>query len=154
MKYLIFIIVFACVGYWYYHTHPTALKQAQDAAKVAQTKGVNAVDAVTTASFSGVSKEAQIYYLKNRNYGTSATKNICVDVTSNGGFGDVISAIKKVGNVVTCTVDQNYPSKSFTITVPSLATKGQYYCTDQNAFIGLIPSIKNGGGFTAGMQCK
>ena len=153
MKYIIGFIVISWVIIWYFHTHPNAPQQTRDAVATAQATGAAAVDAVTTTSFSGVAKDAQVYYLKNRNYGTSATKNICVDVTSNQGFGDIITAIKKVNNVVTCTADSDYPSKSFTITVPSLLKKGQYYCTDQNAFIGLVPSISKGP-FAIGSKCQ
>jgi hypothetical protein len=153
MKFIIFVLVVTSLGYWYYTSHPESLKQAQDFIKTTETKSKETADSGTMASLSGAGKVAKVYYVKNNNYGISATKNICMDVTSENGFGDVLAGIKKLGGAVTCMVDSNYPSKSFTITVPSLAKKGQYYCTDQNQFVGLIPNIKNEP-FDSGIKCK
>ena len=153
MKFIIFILILAGLGYWYYTSHPTALKQAQDAAVQAQATGKTAVDNGTMASLGGANKVAKIYYVNNNDYGKSVTKNICVDPTSSNGFGDIISGMKNLGSAVTCGVDTNYPSKSFTITVPSLSHKGQQYCTDQNASVVLVP-ILGTSGYVKGLQCK
>ncbi len=145
MKFIIFVLVLAGVGYWYYTAYPSDVKKAREAGEIA-------VDSGTMASLEGAGKVAKNYFLKNTNYGISATKNICMDVTSENGFGDVLSGIKKLGGTVTCTVDSNYPAKSFTVTIPSLTKKGQYYCTDETQFVGLIPSIQSEP-FSAGMKC-
>ncbi len=146
MKFIIFVLVLAGVGYWYYTAYPSDVKKAREAGEVA-------VDTGTMASLEGAAKIAKNYFLKNNNYGISTTKNICMNVTSENGFGDVLAGIKKLGGVVTCTVDSNFPTKSFTLTIPSLAKKGQYYCIDQNQSVELIPSIKNVP-FSPGLMCK
>lgn len=153
MKFIIFVLVITSLGYWYYTSHPEAFKQAQDFIKTTEAKSKEAADSGTMVSLNGAGKVAKIYYVKNSNYGISPTKNICMDVTSENGFGDVLAGIKKLGGSVTCTLDPNYPAKSFTVTVPSLAKKGQYYCTDQNQFVGLIPNITSAP-FSAGITCK
>ena len=139
-------------GGYYYFKHPNAINQAKTTSQTVVKTTIADVDKVTTNSFKAAGVDAQVYYLKHRNYGSSSKQNICVDVTSNGGFGDVVSAIQKVGNVITCAVATDYPSRSFTIAVPSLVNKGQFYCTDQGGFIGLIPNTKTP--FESGVKCK
>lgn len=152
MKFLLLLIVLGgLIGYYYFHTHPKAtVRETADSLK--QT-AAQKIDEGTQKSFAGVSVDAQIYYLRNKNYGKSETANICTAPTSAGGLGDIIYAMKKLGSKVSCAVDGHFPSKSFTLTVPAVATKNQYYCTDQNGYNGLIPSLSTGN-FALGFNCK
>ena len=149
---LILIIVLGIAGYLY-KKHPHAVENAKTTAHTVVKKTAEDIDKGTMTSFKAVGADAQIYYLRNRNYGASATKSICTDVTSNGGLGDIVSGMQKVGSAVSCVTDKEYPSKSFTLTVPSVAQKGQYYCTDQNGYIGLVPSITKAP-FSLGLKCR
>ncbi len=149
--FILILIIAAAGGYWYFHTHSGATISGTANSIATQTE--TDIDAGTQKSFSGVSVDAQVYYLRNRNYGSSGSANICTAATSNGGLGDIISAMQKLGSTVSCIVDPNYPSKSFTLTVPSLANHGQYFCTDQNGYVGLVPSVTTAP-FRAGLACK
>ena len=153
MRFLLLLVIVASIGGYYYFKHPNAINQAKTTGQAIVTTTVTDVDNVTMGSFKAAGVDAQVYYLKHRNYGTSSKQNICVDVTSNGGVGDVVSAIKKVNNSITCAVATDYPSRSFTITVPSLVHKGQFYCTDQGGFIGLIPNTTKAP-FESGVKCQ
>jgi hypothetical protein len=153
MKLLLLLVVVLGIAGYIYHKNPHAVQQAQTTAQTAIKTTAADIDAGTAASFKAVSADAQVYYFRNRNYGASASKSICTDVTSNGGLGDIVSAMQKVGSSVSCVTDKDYPSKSFTLTVPSLAQKGQYYCTDQNGYIGLVPSMSKAP-FVLGLKCK
>jgi len=95
-----------------------------------------------------------VYYFQNRNYGVSATKNICEDSTSSTSLGSIVSDIQKYTNLVSCVPAQDFPSRSFTLIAPSFVNKGQYYCTDQSGFDGLIPSIAPTSSFKEGIVCK
>ena len=112
------------------------------------------IDVAVSTALKSVSPVSLAYYGANRNYGTSATNNICVDTTSSGSVGAVIGTIQKYTQAITCTVDQNFPAKSFTITAASAAHAGEYFCIDQNGSVDLIPALSSKSGFVAGLSCK
>ncbi len=160
MKKIILILILIGVGYGYYYY--TTHKQNVDAViqNVNDTK--NAIVDTTTASIdmtiknavAGVDKVSPVYYYNNRSYGASSTSNICLDTSSSASIGSIIAFVQKYTKAISCTVDPVFPSKSFTLTAPSLTNKGQYYCTDQSGFVGLIPDINLSSNFKIGLSCK
>ena len=155
---LIFIVVFAlaAAGYYYYVRKPTSIADVNtdyNTAKsnVIQTTNTGFDDAVSGV-LKGVSIGATPYYVQNKNYGVSATQNICNDTTNGGSIGSIVSAIQKYTKAVNCTPAQDFPSRSFTITAPSKVNPGEYFCADQGGFAGLIPNLS--GGFSVGIKCK
>jgi hypothetical protein len=145
------LVIALIIGGWYLYT--SNKKEVDTVATSVATATKESIDIATQKSFGGVGTNARVYYLRNRNYGSSAKNSICTASTSNGGLGDIVGAMQKLGSTVSCIVDPNFPSKSFTLTVPSAAHKGQHYCTDQNGFIGLIPSLTSAP-FSLGFACK
>ncbi len=161
MKKIIGIIILLAIaygGYWYLNNK----SKVNDAINNANTLKNNVigqtttqVDAIIKDSIKSVGSVSLAYYVQNRNYGISNQKNICADASQNISIGTIIAGIQKVTtNSVSCVVDTNFPSKSFTIIAPSTVNIGQYYCTDQNGFVGLIPNISPTSGFKQGLKCK
>ena len=149
------VIVLVYVGARYYFQHKTAT----DASIVSVDTTITAAaeksaDAAVSGALKSVSPVSLAYYGANRNYGTSATDNICVDTTSSGSVGAVIGTIQKYTQAISCAVDQAFPAKSFTITAASAAHKGEYFCIDQNGAVDLIPALSSKNGFVAGISCK
>ncbi len=112
------------------------------------------IDTAVTSALKGVGAVAPIYYLQNRSYGVSATQNICRDSTSTSSLGSIVADIQSYTKMVSCVVDSDFPSRSFTIIAPSKANAGQYFCTDQSGVLNLIPSIAVGSAFKEGIKCK
>ncbi len=156
-KFYIIIIVVALGygGYWYIN-HQSETKDFIN--NVIDTKNnvvnkTNAeIDSLIKSAVSGVNTISPLYYLQNRNYGISATENICLNTESKGSIGGVISGIQKLTKAVTCTVDPDFPSKSFTLIAPSLIDKEISYCTDQSGFSVINTVSMNT--FKAGFKCK
>lgn len=149
---LLLILILIAGGYFFYHYHQKEISQTISDASSA-TK--NAGDAGIQSALAGVGKISPLYYIQNnRSYGASAAKNLCFDSNSSNSLGSIIADIQSVAKSVSCTVDSDFPSRSFTITVPSFANTGQYFCTDQSGIVGLIPSIEKDSSFKQGIKCK
>lgn len=144
---LVLIIIGAVWGYRYISRHQEVIDE------VVQTTN-EGYDAAISAGLKAVAKATPLYYFDNRSYGESATKNICFDDTSNNSLGSIIADIEKYTKAVTCTVDPDFPSRSFTITAPSRAHAGEYLCADQSGFVGLVPDITKDGTFRLGIKCR
>ena len=160
MKDLLTLIVLIAIvggGYYYYEHNKGAVDNAvatADNAKNAIVATTTAgIDAATKTGLGSIAPVSLAYYAENRNYGISATKNICNDTTSPTSVGSVVSAIQQYTKAIDCTVDTDFPSKSFTITAPSLANSGEYYCIDQNGTVDLIANINTSDTFKAGLSC-
>jgi hypothetical protein len=110
------------------------------------------MDGLIKSAVNGVSKVSLPYYIQNRNYGVSETENICINAESKVSLGGVISGIQKYTKTVTCIVDPEFPSRSFTIIAPSLIDKNLSYCSDQVGFFTVNTSTNNT--FKAGLRCK
>jgi hypothetical protein len=155
---LILIIVLVWGGYYYYTHHKATVDNAITDAKKTKDKIVETTIATTDATIKSavgsVSPISFAYYAKNRNYGESPAKNICNDSTSSASIGSIISSVQALTSSVSCTMDTVFPARSFTLIASSLLNKGQYYCTDQNGGVNLIPSISTGSSFKAGMSCR
>lgn len=155
---LILLVVAVYGGYYYYNHNKVAVDSAivdaeETKNKIVETSLATADNTVKSAVGS-VSTLSLAYYATDRNYGASAQKNICNDTTSKGSIGGVISGIQILTKSISCVVDTNFPAKSFTLTASSPANKGQYYCTDQNGGVNLIPSVAPSSTFKVGLSCK
>ena len=146
MRFLATLVLLAAIigGIYYYHQHQASINLT----------AATGIDAALTTELKGVAPASLAYYASNRNYGTSATKNICDDTTSATSMGAIIGDIQTYTNSISCTVDGSFPAKSFTVTAPSFVNKGQYFCTDQNGVVDLIPGLSSSKGFKAGLSCK
>jgi hypothetical protein len=155
---LVLAIAIFAGGYYYYTHHKakvdTAIKNASDTKNTIIATTTAGIDSAIKSAIGSIAPLSLVYYAKDRNYGESATKNICNDTTSAGSIGGIISGIQVYTKSISCVVDTNYPSKSFTIVASSFAHKGEYYCTDQNGKVELIPSVSSGNTFKAGFSCK
>jgi hypothetical protein len=153
MKIIGFIAALALLigGYAYYNRHKMQVAEGVGTVVGATNAGI---DAAIQTGMKGVAKVSPVYYLQDRNYGVSDTQNICFDSASKNSLSTIISEIQQHTKGVSCVADPDYPSRSFTITAPSFSNKGQYYCTDQSGFAGLIPAIATGGTFRIGVRCK
>ena len=161
MKGLTTLIVFIGIiagGYYYYaHNKSTvdgAISSATSATNGAIATTTTSIDSAIQAGLKSVNPISLYYYTTNRNYGISDTKNICNDTTSSNSIGAIISDIQIYTKSISCVVDPNFPSKSFTIVASSVANSGQYYCTDQNGAVNLIPSVSQTSTFKSGISCK
>lgn len=159
MDKLIVLAILIAIGYgfYYYHTNQKDGQTVTESAIEIRDRAVATtnvgIDAIIKSAIQGIDKISPVYYYKNRSYGKSAVSNICTDSESDTSIGAIIANLEVYTKAVTCTVDPNFPTKSFTIVAPSFANKGSYYCTDQSGFVGLIPDIKTGT-FKAGLACK
>lgn len=158
MKTFYIIIILAALvygGYWYIN-HQSDTKDFINNINNTKNSVVNKttaeIDGLIKNAVSGVNTISPLYYLQNRNYGISATENICVNTKSKGSIGGIISEIQKLTKAVTCVVDTNFPSKSFTLVAPSLIDKNVSYCTDQSGFSVINTASVNT--FKAGFKCK
>lgn len=152
MKFLIFLIIVGLGGYIYYSYHQAQLEKTT-ASIVSATN--TSIDATVQSTLQGVAKVSPAYYIQNgRSYGASSAKNICYDTTSNTSLGSIIADIEQYTKAVSCVVDTDFPARSFTITAASHVHEGQYFCTDQSGYVGLIPSIRSGSTFKVGIKCK
>jgi len=158
MKKLYIIIILAALGYgiyWYInHQQETknSINNIIDTKNSVVNKTTAEIDGLIKNAISGVNTISPLYYLQNRNYGISTNENICVNTKSKGSIGGIISEIQKLTKRVTCTVDSDFPSKSFTLVAPSLIDKNISYCTDQSGFYVINNSSVNT--FKAGFKCK
>lgn len=157
---LILIILVALIGGGYYYSvrKPQNLQTVTNDINNTK-KGIidttnNSIDSAVASFFKGIGAYSPVYYVQNRNYGVSASQNICNDTTNAGSVGSIISSIQKYTKSVSCIVATDYPSRSFTITAPSKVSTGQYFCADQSGFVGLIPSISMFSTFKEGVKCK
>jgi len=165
---IIFILILIALGfggYWYFIHKPninnvvnnidinSVVNNINEVKNNVVTKTNADIDAIIKSTLSGVSSISPLYYLQNgRNYGLSATQNICTNSKSKGSLGNIISSIQQYTKAVTCVVDPNFPSKSFTIIAPSLINKGLSYCTDQAGFF--MISLTSNSSYKAGFKCK
>lgn len=156
-KLLAFIVILAVAGgfYWYL-VHKDSVDQSVNNAKnTVVNTGNTAVDTAIKTALSGVGSAAPIYYLQNKeSYGMSATQNICNDPTSANSISSIVTTIQKYTGSVSCVVDSDFPSRSFTIVAPSLVNEGQFFCADQSGFAGLIPNVNDNASYKAGRKCK
>ena len=150
---LVVVALLAFGGYWYFN-HQAEVKTFINNMETAKN---NAVATTTTdadnfikTTIQGVNTLSPLYYFQNRNYGVSATQNICNDTTSKGSLGGIISTIQTYTKAVSCVVNPTFPSTTFTIIAPSLANSGEYYCTDQSGFSVLTSEDT----FETGVKCK
>ncbi len=154
--YILFIVVILSFGgYWYLNHQPEVNNFINKIINIKNEVVVSTtedIDALIKKAVSGVSTVSLIYYTQNRNYGVSETENICINAESKISLGGIISGIQKYTKTVTCVVDTDFPSRSFTIIAPSLIDKNQSYCSDQAGFSIIDTSIKNN--FKAGIKCK
>ena len=154
--YVLLIIAALCYGGYWYVNHQLETKDfinnINNTKNAVVNKTTAEIDGLIKNAVSGVNTISPLYYLQNRNYGISATENICVNTKSKGSIGGIISEIQKLTNRVTCTVDPNFPSKSFTLVAPSLTDKNVSYCTDQSGFSVINTASVNT--FKAGFKCK
>lgn len=152
MRFLALLILIAGIcGYWYY-THNQS--EVQDAVREATATKNAGIDSAVEAALQGVAKAAPLYYWKNRNYGVSLKQSICNDESSDNSIGVLVAGIHGITKSVTCTVDTDFPARSFTIVAPSKAHEGEYFCADQGGYVGLIPDIEGSGTFRLGIKCK
>ena len=155
---LILLIGLAGAGYYYYVRQPKDIATVQKDINTAKDTVVStantSIDTATQSALKGVGTVSPIYYLQNRNYGISASQNICNDTTNAGSLGNIISQIQKYTKMVSCIPASDFPSRSFTITVESKVNPGKYFCTDQGGQIDLIPSISPFSTFREGVKCK
>ncbi|HEY5589242.1 MAG TPA: hypothetical protein VIK86_09865 [Candidatus Paceibacterota bacterium] len=152
---LLIIVALGFGGYWYINNQSKTKDFIQSTVETKNSiinKTTSEIDGLIKNAVSGVNTISPLYYLQNRNYGISATENICVNTKSKGSIGGIISEIQKLTNRVTCTVDSNFPSKSFTLVAPSLIDKNVSYCTDQSGFSVINTASVNT--FKAGFKCK
>lgn len=151
---LAFIIILAVIGYNYYLKNSNEINKNIDTAKnnLIQTTDTG-YDTAVSSVLKGVSVGATPYYVQNKNYGVSATQNICNDTVNPSSIGNIVSNIQKYTKAVTCVPAQDFPSRSFTIIAPSRVSKGQYFCADQSGFVGLISSVTSYP-FMEGVRCK
>lgn len=116
------------------------------------------VDATIKASNVGIKTgmqnmvgAAEIYFGNHKNYGVSNLQNACLG-SDLDNFLPYLSIINKYSKTLAkCAVSTNFPTKTFTIVVPSLVENG-LYCTDQNGFAGVI--VNTDSQFIAGIKCK
>jgi hypothetical protein len=101
----------------------------------------------------GIPASAELYFSQNQNYGISKTNNICENPDpSVFNFSSILSSINENSKTLAkCAISNQFPSKTFTVIVPSLVTNG-LYCTDQNGFAGLITNDNTQ--FVSGVKCK
>ena len=155
---LLIVVVLCIGGYWYFTHHQstvsTAVNNVTDVKNTIVATTNAGIDSAVMSALQGVAKMSPVYYFQNRSYGISASQNICYDATSSNSLGSIIADIEQYTKAVTCVVDTDYPSRSFTLVAPSRTDAPRYYCTDQSGFVGLIPSILPGGAFRAGIKCK
>jgi hypothetical protein len=155
---IVFIIVFglAAAGYYYYVRKPADMNAVNKDIDTAKTEIIKTTDTGYDTAVSGILKGVNFgatpYYVQNKNYGTSATENICNDTKNSGSIGNIVAGIQKYTRAVTCVAAPDFPSRSFTIVAPSRMNKGKYFCADQSSFAGLIPNL--GSPFTEGVRCK
>ena len=155
---LIIVVVLGGAGYYYYVRKPADMNTVNNDINTAEKTIVDTantgIDTAIQSALKGVGSIAPIYYVQNnRNYGASATQNICNDTTNAGSIGNIISNIQKYTKAVSCIVATDYPSRSFTITAPSKVNPGQYYCADQSGGVSLISSLSLSS-FAQGVKCK
>ena len=150
---LAFLIAVAYVGYNYYNSNSSTINNNINTEKNNLIQISNTgYDAAVSGVLKGVSVGATPYYVQNKNYGVSATKNICNDIANPGSIGNIVSNIQKYTNTVTCVPAPDFPSRSFTLIAPSKVYPTEYFCADQSGFNGLIPNLSEG--FSSGIKCK
>ena len=161
MKHLVILVLAAVLtgaGYYYYVRQPADIQTVNNDINTGKQIVVNTantgIDSAIQSALKGVGSFAPIYYVQNgRNYGASATQNICNDTTNTGSIGNIISNIQKYTNAVRCDAATDYPSRSFTIVAPSKVNVGKYYCADQSGIVSLINSVSYGP-FEQGIKCE
>ena len=161
MKHIILctlVLILCGAGYYYYVRQPKDMQAVQNDYNTAKSNVINTtnigIDDAIQSGFKGVGAYAPIYYVNNgRSYGASQNQNICNDTTSASSIGSIIANIQKYTQAVSCAVDTDYPSRSFTIVAASKANPGKYFCTDQAGGVSLIDSISYKP-FEQGVHCK
>jgi hypothetical protein len=158
MKNLLLILIMLGIGGYLYYAHISTVADITKNVNTTKDTVVTAtkadVDAIVKSGLGSVSTISPGYYLQNRNYGVSATENICNNATSSISIGNVIATIQKYTKGVSCVADPDYPSRSFTFVAPSLVNPGKEYCTDQSGVVSLISSSLSQNSFREGVKCK
>lgn len=136
--------------------HQTGIVATAEEKKIYTEASINAAIAASEAGIKAEMKQnipptAEIYFDNSTpisSYGVSSTENFC----TNTSLRARITSINQFTKIkVICTVSSGYPSKTYTIIAPSVANKGQYYCTDPKN-LGVL--IQLSAGYKAGEKCK
>ena len=161
MKHIILftlVLILCGAGYYYYVRQPKDVQTVQNDYNTAKDTVINTtnkgIDDAIQSAFKGVGAFAPVYYVNNnRSYGASENQNICNDTTNAGSIGNIIANIQKYTQAVSCIVDTDYPSRSFTIIAESKVNPGKFFCTDQAGGVTLVESISYRP-FEKGVHCK